>query len=114
MGTLRIYTDESVDVAVAQGLKRRGINAWSARDSGNLGLSDEQQLLYATDEGAVIFTHDDDFLRLVHEWAQQRKPHGGVIYVHQDKLSVGGCIRRLVDYALILDAEGMNNQVEFL
>ena len=38
---LRIYTDESVPVAVAEGLRRRGIEAWSARDAGKLGMSDE-------------------------------------------------------------------------
>jgi hypothetical protein len=32
MGEIRIYTDESVDVAIAQGLQRRGVEAFSARD----------------------------------------------------------------------------------
>jgi len=41
---LRIYTDESVPVAVAEGLRRRGIEAWSARDAGKLGMSDEEQV----------------------------------------------------------------------
>ncbi|MCX7855781.1 MAG: DUF5615 family PIN-like protein [Anaerolineae bacterium] len=63
---LRIYTDESVDVAIAEGLRRRGVDAWSARDAGNLGMSDEEQLEYARRERAVIFTHDADFLRLIH------------------------------------------------
>ncbi len=40
---LRIYTDESVPVAVAMGLKQRGVDAWSARDANNLGLSDQDQ-----------------------------------------------------------------------
>jgi hypothetical protein len=101
-------------VAVAQGLKRRGIDTWSARDAGNLGLSDEAQLRYATQESAIIFTHDDDFLRLAHEWTQRGKAHWGIIYVHQDKFSIGEYIRRLTDYALILEAEEMKNRVEFL
>lgn len=41
---VEIYTDESVPVAVATGLNRRGIKATSARDAGNLELSDEEQL----------------------------------------------------------------------
>ena len=32
MGKIRIYTDESVNIAVVEGLKRRGIDAFSARD----------------------------------------------------------------------------------
>jgi hypothetical protein len=57
VAAVRIYTDESVDVAVAAGLKRRGVDAWSARDVGNLGLSDEEQLRYASREHAMIFAH---------------------------------------------------------
>ena len=44
---IKIYTDESVPNAVAKGLRRRGIEAWSCSEIGNLGLSDEQQLDYA-------------------------------------------------------------------
>ncbi len=62
MGKIRIYTDESVNVFIAEGLKRRGIDAFSARDAGNLALTDEEQLIYACDEKATIFTHDVDFL----------------------------------------------------
>jgi len=38
------YTNESVHIAVAEGLKRRGLKALTARDAGNLGLSDKEQL----------------------------------------------------------------------
>jgi hypothetical protein len=40
--------------------------------------------------------------------------HWGIIYVHEQKLSIGECIRRLLDYALLLEAEDMRNRVEFL
>ena len=110
----RIYTNESVPVAVAAGLKRRGVEAWSARDAGNLGLSDEEQLKYASRERAVIFTHDEDFIRLAHEWVQQGQEHWGVIYVHEQKLSIGECIRRLMAYALAVEVEEMKNRIEFL
>jgi hypothetical protein len=39
MARIRIYTDESVNVAIAEGLKRRGLDVLSARDAGNLGLT---------------------------------------------------------------------------
>ena len=64
MGEIRIYTDESVDVAIAQGLQRRGVEAYSARDRDKLGLTDEEQLIFATQKKATIFTHDTDFLRI--------------------------------------------------
>lgn len=85
MSTRKIYTDESVPTAVAEGLRRRGLRAWSARDADHLGFSDEEQLQYAHSEHAVIFTHDDDFLRLANEWHQQEKENSGVIYAHIQK-----------------------------
>jgi predicted nuclease of predicted toxin-antitoxin system len=90
---LRIYTNESVHIAVAIGLRQRGIDAWSARDIGNLGLSDEEQLAYANQERSVIFTHNHGFIKLAHNWAQQSKEHWGVIYIHQEAFSIGECIR---------------------
>ncbi len=89
---IRLYADESVNVAIVEGLKRRGIKIWSARDAGKLGLSDDEQLEYAIKERATIFTHDDDFLSLVIESGGE---HYGIVYVHQQHLSIGECIRRL-------------------
>lgn len=114
MAKLRIYTNESVHLAVAAALRQRGVDAWSTRDSGNLGLRDEEQLAYAAQEQAVIFTYDPDFILLANYWIQQGKNHWGVIYVHQQTFSLGECIRRLMDYALMLEAEDMKNRMEFL
>jgi predicted nuclease of predicted toxin-antitoxin system len=83
MGKIRIYTNESVDVAIADGLRRRGVEAFSARDRGNLGFTDEEQLAFAGNEKAAIFTHDTDFLKIGANCMEQRKSHHGIIYCHQ-------------------------------
>ena len=114
MSRIKIYTDESVGIAVAEGLKRRGVDAFSARDVGNLGLSDEEQLIYARHNKAVLFTHDTDFLRLAVKWIQKEKTHYGVIYSHQKDYGIGECIQRLKLVATILTAEDMINHIEFL
>ena len=82
MGEMRIYIDESVDVAIAQGLQRRGVKAFSARDCDKLGLTDEEQLIFASQKKAAIFTHDTDFLRIAELWSNEGKNHNGVIYCH--------------------------------
>jgi predicted nuclease of predicted toxin-antitoxin system len=107
--SLRIYFDESVNVAVPEGLKRRGIIAISAKDLDKLGLTDEEQLETAILNKAVIFTHDADFLRIA-----SRKNHFGIIYVTQQKLSVGECVRKLKVIAETLPQEQMYNKVIFL
>lgn len=111
---LKIYTNESVPVAVVAGLQRRGVNATSARDSGNLGLTDQQQLNYAIHNQMVVFTHDTDFIRLAQEYQTQDKLHWGIIYVHQDKLSMGECIRRLKEFADVFSRDDFQNHLEFL
>jgi predicted nuclease of predicted toxin-antitoxin system len=114
MGNIRIYTNESVDVAIAEGLKRRGVDAFSARDTGNLGLTDEGQLAYAGSEKAVIFTHDTDFLRIAARWMEQEKSHHGIIYCHPTSYSLGECLRKLRVLTSVLTAEYMINHIEFL
>ncbi len=109
--SIKVYTNESVDVAIAEGLKRRGVEAWSAKDTGNLGLTDIEQIQYATEEEATIFTHDDDFLSLI---AETDREHHGIIYVHQQKLSIGACIRRIKALVQTRTPEEIKNHIEFL
>jgi len=67
-------------------------------------LTDEQQLETAIQEQAVIFTHDVDFLKLaIH------KNHPGIIYVHQQKLTIGEIIKRIKIIAETKTPEEMYN-----
>jgi hypothetical protein len=79
---LKIYVDEGVSIAITEGLKRRGVTAFSAKGLGKLGLTDEEQLETARKNQAVIFTHDADFIRIA-----TNKKHLGIIYVHQQKMT---------------------------
>jgi len=85
------------------------VEAFSAKDMGKLGLTDEEQIEVATRNRAVIFTHDVDFLRVATE-----KEHPGIIYVHQQKLSVGECIKRLKAVVETRSPEEMRNKITFL
>ena len=114
MGKVRIYTNESVNVAIAEGLKRRGVDAFSARDTGNLGFTDEEQLIFARREKAAIFTHDTDFLRIAARWMEQGRSHHGIIYCHPKSYPIGECLRKLRVLTSVLTAEDMINHVEFL
>ena len=108
MADIVFYTNESVSVAVSEGLKRRGVKAISARDVGNLGLSDEEQLAHASKNNLVIVTHDD-FLSMAMEFE-----HSGIAYVHQEKYKVGDLIRKLKLLWETTQSENMINHVEFL
>ncbi len=111
---IRIYTDENVSNAIAEGLRRRGIDAQSCQEMRNHGLTDIEQLDYAYKNGFVIFTHDDDFLTLDAKYRSLGKKHRGIIYAHQREYDIGECIKRLELIVEILTPEEINNNVEFL
>ena len=106
---IKIYADESVNTAIIEGLKRHGVNAFSAKDLGKLGITDEEQLQTAIQNQAVIFTHDVDFIKIaIH------KNHPGIIYVHQQKITIGECVKRLKIITETKTPQEMRNQIIFL
>ncbi len=114
MAGLKIYTDENVDVRIVEGLRQKGVNAFSAIEKGMTGVSDVEHFYYASEIQAVIFTHDHHFLEIAKTLFKDGKDHWGVIFVEMNRLSVGECIKRLALYAEILSPQEMRNQIEFL
>jgi len=111
---IKIYTDENVNGAIVNGLRRRGVEVQSAHEAGNLGITDEEQLAYAIAQQACLFTHDDDLLTIADHWQKIGKEYFGIIFVHQEKLSIGEIIRQIKLIVDILSQEEMKNHIEFL
>jgi predicted nuclease of predicted toxin-antitoxin system len=61
---IKFHLDENVHNAIAQGLRRRGIDVTTTPEKFLIGVSDEAQLTFALSENRVIFTQDTDFLRI--------------------------------------------------
>jgi predicted nuclease of predicted toxin-antitoxin system len=61
---IKLYTDEHAPRAVVRGLRERGVDTLTVSEAGMLGASDEEHLAFARGEGRVLFTQDDDLLRL--------------------------------------------------
>ena len=72
-------------------------------------MTDEEQLETATQNKAAIFTHDADFLRVAVDMN-----HLGIIYMHQQKMSVGECIKKLKVLAETTRPDEMRNKIIFL
>ena len=106
---IRFYTDEHVAKAVVRGLRQRGVDVRTVSEAGMLGASDQEHLALARKEGRVIFTQDDDFLRLHAAGAE----HAGIVYAPQPT-SIGEIIYGLMLIYQVLDAEDMKGQVEYL
>jgi len=106
---IRFYMDEHVPRAVTAGLRRRGVDVVTTQEAGLHPASDEQHLVFALQEGRVIFTQDADFLRL----HAAGVPHGGIVYVRQ-QTPVSQMLRGLMLIHDVLAPEDMANHVEFL
>ncbi|MEM9276582.1 MAG: DUF5615 family PIN-like protein [Cyanobacteria bacterium P01_F01_bin.143] len=107
---IKFHLDENVSNAIANGLRKRGINVTTSPEEGLIGASDEQQLAFALREKRVIFTFDDDFLSL----AATGIEHCGIIYTPQQRQSTGKVISDLIIVWECLESEYMYNNIEFL
>jgi predicted nuclease of predicted toxin-antitoxin system len=111
---LRFYFDECADEDVAHALQALGLDVATASELGRKGLSDPEQLDYARQEGRVIYTTDDDFLRLAADCLSRSEFFPGVIY-H----AVGTRSKRQVIDALVLcdgvfEPADMHDHIEFI
>ena len=62
--TIRFHLDENCHRAIAEGLRRRGVDVTTTPEVGLLLSSDEKQIAYDSPLGRVIITQDRDLLRL--------------------------------------------------
>lgn len=90
--------------------RRRGIDVTTTPEEGLIGTPDKVQLAFAFSQGRVIFTQDDDFLRL----NQAGVPHAGIVYCHQNTRSIGEIVRGLILIWEYVEPEDMLGHVEFL
>jgi hypothetical protein len=81
-----LYLDEDIPLAVASLLSTAGHPTRTTVAGGRLGKWDAEQLLYATEQGWAIVTHNRRDYRALHEgwpiWSSRWKepiPHGGIL-----------------------------------
>lgn len=87
---MKIYADENIERSIVEGLRRRKIEVFSARELRYLGKPDEFHIKKASEMKVVMLTHDIDFLKIA---SSKDVAHGGVIFSHPKNVSIGQCIR---------------------
>jgi hypothetical protein len=112
---VRLYLDEDASRhSLARELRLRGADVITAPEAAMTQKSDEEQLVWATNNGLALYSFNrGDFCRLHTAWLQAERSHGGVILSRQD-LGVGEQMRRLLRLINQLTAEQMRNRLEFL
>lgn len=106
---IRYLTDEHVAKAVAEGLRRRGIEVLTLVEAGLRSAPDEDLWAFARKERRVLVTQDRDFLRMV----AREQDHAGVVYAPQGR-TIGEMVRMLDLLAQVSSVEEMQGRVEFL
>ncbi len=76
---IRFYLDEQVSKSIQSGLARRGIEVLTSKEADMLGASDLEQLAFCEQNDWVIFSQDDDFLKL----NAAGQTHKGIVYARQ-------------------------------
>ncbi len=106
---VRFHLDEHVPLAVASGLRRRGMDVTTTADAGLGGADDRAHLVFALQSRRVIVTQDEDFLAM----AASGAPHYGIVFTHQGKKSIGQIIEFLELLDTCMTEEQMVNQVQY-
>jgi predicted nuclease of predicted toxin-antitoxin system len=108
--TIRFHLDEHCAHAIAEGLRRRGIDVTTSTDAGLLHAPDDEHVRFGIAQGRVIFTEDDDFLAL----ATRGIPHAGIAYCHQQTRGIGEIIDAIILIWEVCEPEEMIGRVEYL
>ncbi len=107
---IRFHLDENVHGAVAEALRRRGIDVTTPSDAGLVGATDERHLAFARQQGRIVVTHDADFLRL----HAQGTEHAGIAFCHARERSLRELVSALSLLAVSTTAEATANRVTYL
>jgi hypothetical protein len=120
---LKLLLDEHISPDVAHGLRRRNraieINYMTEWESGRfLGQDDRDCLQEAAISGFTLVTYDRRTIPpLLKIWAEEERPHGGVIFVDEETISpadIGGLVWALTSLARETSKWDWTNRIYFL
>lgn len=112
--TLAFYMDEHIHKSITIGLRQRGIDVITVQEDNYTGKADPIILERATELQRVIFTQDEDFLVIGNRFQSQGIYFTGVIFAHQQDVTVGNCIRDLELIAQVCEPQDCMNCVQYL
>jgi hypothetical protein len=116
MTQIRLYFDEdALQNALVLALKSSNIDVTTVADVGMLSFSDEEQLIWAAEQGRIIYSFNmGDFHQLHNTFLTNGKLHNGIVLAPQQRYSIGEQLRGLLKLVNQKSAEDMINQLVFL
>ena len=112
--SLGIYMDVHVHRAITDGLRLASVDVLTAQEDGYDRAADSDLLDRATALERVLFSQDEDLLAEAHYRQANGISFAGVIYGHQQKVTIGGCVRDIELLAKVYDLDDITNWVQYL
>ncbi len=106
--------DVHVRRPVTTALRLRGVDVLTAQDDRATRLPDDELLNRAMELGRVLFSQDDDLLQEATKRQRRGSRFAGIIYAHQQNITVRRTIDDLELLAKACQPEELENCVVFL
>lgn len=113
---IKLYIDEDAMAhRLAQELGMRGIDVTTALTQSMIEREDKEHLEYAVSQGRTLYSFNvGDYYKLHSEWMREGVNHTGIILAQQQRFSIGEQLRRILRIIATIQAEDMQNRIEFL
>jgi Domain of unknown function (DUF5615) len=96
-------------------LRNSGVDVITTSEANRLSFLDEEQLIWATEQGRVVYSFNRrDFSRLHSIFIAEERSHTGIILAQQQRYSVGAQLRGLLNLIAAKSAEEMIDQLEYI
>jgi predicted nuclease of predicted toxin-antitoxin system len=112
--SVKLLTDVHVPEPIVSGLRLRQVDVLTAHEDGSRRLPDVQLLDRAGVLKRVLFTQDEDFLVETARRQATGESFAGIVYAHQQNISIGKCIDNLELIAVAGDWDDFANRVTYL
>jgi len=110
---LKLFLDEDVPEAIATALKLRGYDVTTVTEVGRKGITDIDQLKYASSEKRVLFSFNiADFYKIHSDFLKNGLNHSGIILSKQ--LPIGIIIKALLKLLSTITPEKSRNNLIWL
>jgi predicted nuclease of predicted toxin-antitoxin system len=111
---LKLYMDQHVPRAITTGWRMRSVDVLTAYEDQASQLSDPELLDRATTLQRLLFTQDSDLLAEANLRQTTGIPYFGVVYGHQQNVSIGQCVNALELIAKVGEEADVANRVIYL
>jgi hypothetical protein len=111
---LAFYFDHHVQLAIADGLRKRGASVLTAFEDGYDEEDDEELLRRSSELGYVLVTYDFGFLEMASRWQREGRRFPGIVFGFKTRVEIGTAIRYLEDLAKQASADTIADAVAYL